>query len=228
MTPRFIFVLGLLVLPTLAAGQDDTAALKARIAELEKENAALKAELAELRGELHVVAAEKAELETKQTEAREQRQAMYIVSQYDPEAGKTRLASKPVALPVTHGSRAQHYLQISAEGQGRDDKNPTVTLTLSAYMSGRVYHTADALSLSVDGKPMSFKVAKYERDKKMSGSSKNRTDRSDEYLTFRLTADDVREIGKAASITGQAGPIRYEFSNDLIRLFNAAAESIDK
>jgi len=227
MTARWLLIVGVLGIAGAASARDDVAALKARIAELERENAALKAELAELRGDLRTVTAEKRQLETEQAEAVEQRQAMYIVSQYEPAAGKTKLVSKSVRLPVTHGSRAEHDVQLTAEGQGRGDRDPTVTMTISAYVSGRVYHVADRLELTIDGQTRTFPVAGYERDRKMSGSSKNRTDRSDEYLTFRLTADDVRAIGQAANVTGRAGTVRYEFSTDLIRLFGAAAESID-
>ena len=215
------------LVPSLGFAADDVAALKSRIAQLEKENAALKAELAVMRGELESVQTQKAELETRQAEQREQRQAMYIISQYDPKEGKTRLVSKPVSLNITHGSRADHYLQLTAEGKGKADKNPAFTMTMSAYVTGRVYHTARNLELTVDGRSMVFPIADYERDKKMTGSPKNRTDRSDEYLTFNLTADQVRQIGKASTVTGRAGSVRYEFSNNLIRLFSAAAESVD-
>jgi len=227
MMARWLLIVGVLSAAGPVWAEQDVAALKARIAELEKENAALRRELAELRGDLQTVTAEKQELATRQTEAVEQRRAMYLVSQYEPSAGKTTMVSKPVRLDVTHGSRADHHVQLTAEGQGRGDRNPTVTMTISAYVSGRSYHVADQLELTIDGQARTFPVAGYERDKKMTGSSKNRTDRSDEYLTFRLTADDVRAIGKAANVTGRAGTVRYEFSTDLIRLFGAAAESID-
>lgn len=227
MPQKLMLIVAVALLPSLAFAAEDVASLKARIAELERENEALKAELAAMRGELKTVQTAKAELETQQAEQREQRQAMYIVSQYDPKAGKTRLVSKPVALDVSHGSRAGHYLQLTAEGTGRNDKNPTFTMTVSAYAAGRIYHVAKNLELTVDGQSMVLPIVNYERDKKMTGSPKNRTDRSDEYLTFRLTADQVRQIGKASAVTGRAGSVRYKFSNNLIRLFSAAAESID-
>lgn len=224
-------VIPMLLLASVAAAEEDVAALKARIAELERDNARLRAEIAAMKGDLDQTQtqlaqarSENTELQARQEQQAEQRQAMYIVSQYEPTSKSSRLVSRSLRLPVTHGSRAEHELQLTAVGAGDD---PTVTLAMTAKGSGRDYNTTEALALNVDGRPMSLRVADYHRDARVTGSSRNRVDRSDEYLTLSMTMEQVRQIGRATSVTAQAGHVRFAFSNDLIRMFSAAAESVD-
>lgn len=158
----------------------------------------------------------------RQAEAEQQRQR-FVQREKDPESGRRVVQTRPIKLEVTHGSRAEHYVQIIAPAAGEQPW----TMKLAGYGSGRSYHHLDSVTFKIDGSEIDLPIASYDRERRVTGSRKARVDRSHEFLELKISPSQVRQLAEANTVAGQVGPARFVGGRDLTtacRALLAAAE----
>jgi hypothetical protein len=207
--------------------REENAALRARIAELED-----KIERLENRGQ--DLEAEKQQLEqlagvTTSGQKIESKRAL-IQSQFNQDAGRTVVRSKPEKLSITHGSRADHYLSLaySYPGENIESEPEHVTVFIQSLMSGGDYSATTPLELTLDdGEKLSIKPSDYERVRKQTRTGQKGGSRTDnETLTYELSWEQLRRLARAVEATGRIGNTRFELTGDQLATFKAIRERV--
>jgi len=214
----------------------------ARIADLRERNAALRKALAERDAEvrrLRSVADERAaaaaeaeaavdraradaEAARRKTEAAAaERRDRFVRRDKDQATGRTVLRTRPTQLDVTHGSRAEHYVVIALPAEG------PAALRVMAYGSGRSYDHLEGLRFRVGDEAIELAITSYDRERRVTGSRKNRVDRSNEILEARLPREALERLAEAEAeaISGRLGPTRFEAPRALGRACAALLEA---
>jgi len=183
--------------------------LNTRDADMARQLEQAKAEAARAKA-VAAQATEKAtELQKQEREQVQQRQAMYVSREQV--GGKTELSTRPMPLTPTRGTRAKHWIDASTSyaGETIGNANTTVQLGVQTQYSGDTHKNTRTLTFNADDKTIVAKRTDYDRLRRMTGSAKNRTDKSDEFLTFTVSAADVQALAKAVNVTGKIGYVEF-------------------
>jgi len=203
--------------------------LQQRIAALEAENAELRAKVEALQAEIVSLRQEATERDRQAAIAKEEawqaaaeRRERFVERSEADDDGRATLQTRPIKLDVTHGSRAEHYVQLIAPASGEG----ALKLKLNAYGSGRAYNHLESITIRVDGKPMELAITSYDRQRRGTGARKARVDRSHEFLVLRMGRPVLGQLSEANTVAGELGPTRFVGGRDLIVACRALVEAM--
>lgn len=246
---RFAWMIGLagLMLGSAAWAQDDAATLKQRIAELEAQNAKLRqivkeqaaqlramdatlrqteAQTLETRKKLAEAKSRAVELEKQKQQAVAEHRSTFVSRDYDASANQTELSTYAMSVNMLKGPRAGHWVNLSATYPGKSANSGKVMLGLQTQYSGSVYRGSKTMTINADGQTINARVVDYDRTTRMVGSTKARSDRSDEWVQVELSLGQVEQIGNAQSVVCSLSYAEFELPNRAIKGFGAFADAM--
>lgn len=235
--------LGMAMLIVLAAGGALRADEAAEMRRLREENARLKARVAELEKQLGIVQQQKQELAAQKQQLAEAKQAIeaereqaaaeqrdfYIAREVDDKTGRTELTTRVSAMVNDNrGQLRRHWMNLVARRP--DGAVPDhVDLVIQTYATGRGYRSVDNIPFTVGETTFEAPVVEYDSKMRLSGSPRNRIRNDDEYLTIRLTLDQLKRIAEAhgsTDVTGRLGHQGFALTREQINMFRAMADEL--
>lgn len=218
-----------LTFTAMAGAQDDVASMKAQLAKLKAENQQLRRQVTDLQQQLADARNAQAQAEQKAEAIELDRRSAYLATDYDADDNVTTITSRVLAMPVTHGSVAEHWINYEATFAGKTPAQPIdiYSAFIQTHYSGSDYPSVKQVTFIIDGKEYDCDVTDYDKRTRRTGG-RQRVDRSDEYLTIAVPHATLEALGAGREVKAKIGHVKLDmskFSLEAARVMLAATES---
>ncbi len=201
----------------LAQSEDDPAALRRRIADLERRVAELETENARLRGQAD-----------SPTQAVRVRRAEAKLTTAVADTGRRTLTTQPMPLTVERGSRADHWVTLSCayEPGGQPD---AVTMHVQTRYSSGAYREVKTLTVELGSQTHDLAVTGYRSIKRGVRGGNVSSSLEDETVTVTIPWSTALKLASApgGEASARLGPVRLMLGPEQVAAFGGLQRQVE-
>ncbi|MBI1368265.1 MAG: hypothetical protein GC162_06385 [Planctomycetes bacterium] len=212
-------------------------AADSEVEQLRKENAALKARVAELEKQLGVaqqqnqqLVQEKQAIVQQQTQDKADARAYYLAKDYDGDENETEIASRVLPMQTTKGGTLRrHWLSLADHYKGKERSGPpaSVDLYVQTYATGIAYRDVEQIVFNVGAESIVCPVKHYSSSMRAVPTTRRRERTDDETVKAELSIDNLKKLAAApGEIVGHMGTLEFTISREQANLFRAMVDEL--
>lgn len=221
---RWFCLLFIAAAPLLAADSE--------LESLRKENAALKARVAELEKQLGIAHQEARQAKAVATQAQqvvqqaeERNQAFYLETKRDSAGNVSSLVSRQFNAQITAG-QARNLIYIITARPATAAGPSSIRFNFFSEFSGSLYRDVSELILTADGREIRCPVSDHVVKAHIVPVGKQQVRRDDEKFVATVGLKDLPALSAAKSISGRLGHVTFELDRDQVGTFKAIAKGL--